>query len=64
METFERLIREGKLGYFALLRNLRGMLAAGVDVPLIEHAILARQNGAHRVLPFRYIAAARAAPQL
>lgn len=62
-ETFERLIREGQLGYLALLRNLRNMLSAGCDVDLIREAIVARK-GAWRVLPFRYTAAARAAPQL
>lgn len=62
-ETFERLLRENNLGYLALLRNLRGMVGAGVDLGLIRDAILAR-NGAHRVLPFRYVAAARACPQL
>lgn len=62
-ETFERLIREGNLGYLALLRNLRNMVDAGCDLDLVRSAILARK-GAHRVLPFRYVAAARAAPQL
>lgn len=62
-ETFERLLREGKLGYLALLRNLRNMAEAGVDITLVRDAILARKGGAHRVLPFRYVAAARAAPQ-
>lgn len=62
-ETFERLLREGKLGYLALLRNLRNMAAAGVDDGLVRDAIVARKNGAQRVLPFRYVAAARAAPQ-
>jgi 60 kDa SS-A/Ro ribonucleoprotein len=62
-ETFERLIREGKLGYLALLRNLRNMVSAGCDLGLVREAILARK-GADRVLPFRYIAAARACPQL
>lgn len=61
-ETFERLIREGKLGYLALLRNLRNMAEAGCDDGLVKDAIIARK-GAHRVLPFRYVAAARAAPQ-
>lgn len=61
-ETFERLLREGKLGYLALLRNLRNMAQAGVDASLVKDAILARK-GAARVLPFRYVAAARAAPQ-
>lgn len=62
-ETFERLIREGGLGYLALLRNLRNMEQAGCDPALVRDAIIARQGGAHRVLPFRYVAAARAAPQ-
>jgi 60 kDa SS-A/Ro ribonucleoprotein len=61
-ETFERLLREGTLGYLALLRNLRNMANAGVETELVRAAILARK-GAHRVLPFRYVAAARAAPQ-
>jgi 60 kDa SS-A/Ro ribonucleoprotein len=60
-ETFERLIRDGKLGYLALLRNLRNMQQAGCDTGLVESAILERA-GAERVLPFRYVAAARAAP--
>lgn len=62
-ETFERLLREGKLGYLALLRNLRGMVDAGVDRQLIRTAIVARK-GAELVFPFRYVAAARACPQL
>lgn len=62
-EVFERLLNEGSLPYFALLRNLRGMLACGVRVQSIKDAILARK-GAHRILPFRYVAAARHAPQL
>ena len=62
-ETFERLIREKKLGYFALIRNLRNMEQAGVDVQLVRDAILARKGGAEKVLPFRYIAAARHAKQ-
>lgn len=62
-ETFERLIREGQLGYLALLRNLRNMVQAGCDEGMVRDAIVARK-GAERVLPFRYIAAARAAPQL
>lgn len=60
--TFERLLREGKLDYLALLRNLWNMDKAGCDPFLIDSAICARRNGAERVLPFRYVAAARAAP--
>lgn len=58
---FTRLLTERKLGYLALLRNLRNMDQSGVDRKLIIDAIKARK-GAERVLPFRFIAAARAAP--
>ncbi|HXC26371.1 MAG TPA: TROVE domain-containing protein [Stellaceae bacterium] len=61
--TFERLICERKIGYLALLRNLRNMVNAGCDLGLMQEAILARK-GAERVLPFRYVAAARACPML
>lgn len=59
--TFERLISEGQIGYLALLRNLRNMIQSGVNSNLVKSAILARK-GADRVLPFRFVAAARAAP--
>jgi TROVE domain len=61
-ETFERLLAERKLGALALLRNLRGMAAAGVSEDAIR-AGLAAMN-AERVLPFRFISAARHAPHL
>ena len=61
--TFERLIREQRLGYLAMLRNLRNMTEAGCDESLVKNAILSRL-GADRVLPFRYVAAARAVPML
>lgn len=61
-ETFERLLRDGKLGYLALLRNLRNMDQAGVSDDLVRDAILARV-GARTVLPFRYVAAARVVPR-
>lgn len=62
-ETFERLIREGNLGYFATLRNLRNMNDAGVDGDLVRQAIANRSNGFNRILPFRFIAAAKHAPR-
>jgi hypothetical protein len=62
-ETWLRLLAEGKLGYFALLRNLRNMDQAGVPRDIVDQAIEARKGGAQRILPFRYIAAMRAAPQ-
>jgi 60 kDa SS-A/Ro ribonucleoprotein len=63
LNIWTKQLESGKLGYMALLRNLRNMLAAGVDEELIKSAILARK-GARRVLPFRFIAAAQAAPSL
>lgn len=63
-ETFTNMLTDGKLGYLALLRNLRGMTDAGVDPELIKTAIIARKGGAEKVLPFRYVAAARACPRM
>jgi len=60
-EAWERLLREQKLGALALLRNLRNMREAGVDESLVLSA-LGSMNTA-RVLPFRFLAAARYAPQ-
>lgn len=62
-ETWERLLSEGQLGYFALLRNLRNMSEAGVSTAVINKALRARKGGAEKILPFRFTQAARAAPQ-
>lgn len=61
-ETFERLLRENKLGYMALLRNLRNMVSANVDRQLIETSI--RELNSQKILPFRFVAAAKAVPSL
>jgi hypothetical protein len=60
-EAWERLLREQKLGALALLRNLRNMREAGVDEPLVLSALGSMSTA--RVLPFRFLAAARYAPQ-
>jgi hypothetical protein len=60
-EAWERLLREQKLGALALLRNLRNMREAGVDESLVLSAL--GSMSAVRVLPFRFLAAARYAPQ-
>lgn len=62
-ETFTRLLSDRKLGYMALLRNLRNMIQSGVNSDLIVGSLL---HGApnSRVLPFRFVAAARHAPSL
>ena len=60
-EAFERLLKEGKLGALALLRNLRNMSEAKVDETVIFGAL--NKMNIERVLPFRFITAARYAPQ-
>jgi len=58
--TFKRLIAGNKLGGLALLRNLRLMQQAGVPRKTIAAAIEAMRTD--RVLPYRFITAARHAP--
>jgi 60 kDa SS-A/Ro ribonucleoprotein len=60
-EAWERLLREQKLGALALLRNLRNMREAGVEEELVLSALGSMSTA--RVLPFRFLAAARYAPQ-
>jgi len=60
-EAWARLLAENKLGALALLRNLRNMKEAGVEEELVLTAL--RGANTQRVLPFRFLAAARYAPQ-
>jgi len=60
-EAWKRLLRERKLGALALLRNLRNMKQADVDESLVLDSIKSMNTG--RVLPFRFLAAARCTPQ-
>jgi len=60
-EAWERLLREQKLGALALLRNLRNMREAGVEEELVLAALGSMSTAP--VLPFRFLAAARYAPQ-
>jgi len=59
-ETFEHLIAEKKLGGLALLRNLRLMQKAEVPRKTIADAIATMRI--ERILPYRFISAARYAP--
>jgi 60 kDa SS-A/Ro ribonucleoprotein len=59
-ETFERLLREGKLGGMALLKNLRNMTESGVDGDLIRERL---ERGVGFALPFQFITAAKYAPR-
>ena len=60
-EVWERLLAERKLGALALLRNLRNLHQAGVSEEMVLTALAAVKTD--RVLPFRFLAAARSAPQ-
>jgi len=60
-ETFSRLITEKKLGALAFLRNLRNMRDSGVNTSLIRS--YAATVDVAKVLPFRYVAAARIVPE-
>jgi hypothetical protein len=67
-EKWEELINSGKLGYMALMRNLRNMLQA--DVSLLEiQKVANRLSDAGQVakskqLPFRYLSAYREIKQV
>lgn len=58
--SWERLLREDKLGGLALLRNLRNMREAGVDDALIREGIARLKAG--KLLPINFITAARHNP--
>jgi 60 kDa SS-A/Ro ribonucleoprotein len=60
-EVWERLLSEKKLGYMALLMNLRNMEQAHVDRGLIESVLLAGAPKS-KALPFRFVSAAKHAP--
>ncbi len=57
---WERLLSENKLGALALLRNLRNFQQAGVDESLVTSALA--KTKVDRVLPFRFLVAAKHAP--
>lgn len=61
-QAFSQLLQAGRLGYMALLRNLRLMQAVGVDRALVKDALL-RGARKSKALPFRFIAAAQACPK-
>lgn len=61
-KEWSRLLKEEKLGPLALLRNLRNMDQAGVSKTAIKDALDSMKT--ERVLPFRFISAARYVPDL
>ena len=60
-EIWERLLSERRLGALALLRNLRNMQEANVREELVLNELAAMRTD--RVLPFRFLTAARNTPQ-
>ncbi len=62
-EKWEELVRSGKLGYMALMRNLRNMLQADVsfaDLQVVcERLSNAAQVAKSKQLPFRFLSAYR-----
>lgn len=61
-DIFTNMISQNRLGAQALLMNLRGMIEAGVDLDTIKTALL--NMNVERLLPYRFITAARYAPAL
>jgi hypothetical protein len=60
--TFERLLTDGKLGYLALIRNLRNMSESGVSRALVSQALLAGAEN-NWAFPYQFISAAIHAPE-
>ena len=62
-EKWEELIRSGKLGYMALIRNLRNMLQADVSLQEMQRVACrladAEQVARSKQLPFRFLSAYR-----
>jgi hypothetical protein len=60
-EAWTEMLKSGKMGALALLRNLRNMTEQGVSDSLIREAL--KNCNPERVLPFRFITAAKYAPK-
>lgn len=60
-ESWERLIKENKLGGLAFIRNLKNFHKEGVNNSLIRSGLSTLNTG--RVLPYRFIAAAKFSPK-
>lgn len=59
-ETFERLLSTNKLGSLALLKNIRNMVNAGVDISILSEGI--RNMNVEKVFPYRFITASKYSP--
>jgi 60 kDa SS-A/Ro ribonucleoprotein len=67
-EEWARLIKERKLGYFALIRNIRNIAEAGIDDEAFEELLKQLQNPEaikkSLVMPFRLLVAYKVAQSL
>lgn len=61
LASWLRLLNENRLGGLAFLRNLRNMKEAGINKNLIRD--YAETVNVDRILPFRFISAAKAVPE-
>lgn len=61
-QSFIKLMNDNKMGATAFISNVRNMLQAGVPEQLIRD--YARKVKTELILPFRFVSAARAVPQL
>lgn len=59
--TWIRLIQEKKIGGLAMLRNLRNMYEVNVPKEIVEQGL--SQMNVNKILPMRFIVAAKYAPQ-
>lgn len=59
-ESFKELLENGKMGTLAILRNLSNMHDAGVPRELVHYQLFRKMRP---MLPFQFIAAAKACPQ-
>lgn len=59
-QAFGDLLREGKMGKLAILRNLRNMKDAGIEKSLVSEQLMRNPQA---MLPFQYLAAARECPE-
>lgn len=67
-ERWEQLITSGKVGYMALMRNLRNMIEAGISPAMMADVcrVLSDRNSVmkSKQLPFRFLAAYREVKEL
>lgn len=59
-ESFQELLKKGKLGKLAIVRNIRNMAESGVSKELVEKELMKKSRP---ILPFQFIAAAKAYPK-